>query len=76
MFGAHGKVEVCDGVYQIRVQIVKLDTISKDMLDRLFTKRVEKKLDYTDVTKDFDQFIEMLELSRSTTPGSSQSKYL
>ena len=75
MFGAHGKVEVCDGVYQIRVPIVKLDTISKDILDRLFTKRVEKKLDYTDVTKDLDQFIEMLELSRSTTPGSSQSKY-
>ena len=73
MFGAHGKV--CDGVYQIRMPIVKLDTISKDMLDRLFTKRVEKKLDYTDVTKDLDQFIEMLELSRSTTTGSSQSKY-
>ena len=50
---------MCDGVYQIRVPIVKLDTISKDMLDRLFTKRVEKKLDYTDVTKDLDQFIEM-----------------
>ena len=63
------------GFYRIDVPVAKLDTITADVRERLFTKRSERKITYDGVSNDLDAFIETLQLSRSTTPGTaSQGK--
>ena len=63
------------GFYRIELPVSKLDTITADVKDRLFTKRSERKITYDGVSNDLDAFIETLQLSRSTTPGTaSQGK--
>lgn len=63
------------GFYRIELPVAKLDTITADVKDRLFTKRSERKITYDGVSNDLDAFIETLQLSRSTTPGTaSQGK--
>ena len=76
VFGRHAKVSIENGLFQIQLPAVQLDTIAHDVRERIFTKRAEKKITYESVRTDLDSFIETLQLSRSTTPGESRGKFV
>ena len=72
VFGKHAKVVIEDGLYQIQLPAVQLESIAQDVKERLFTKRAERKITCEAVRTDLDTFIETLQLSRSTTPAESR----
>ena len=71
MFGQFANVKIEGGVYSIQLPVEKLNAISDDVRERLFTKRKEKKINYDDVRQDLDAFMDTLNLSRSSTPSTS-----
>ena len=44
VFGRHAKVSIENGLFQIQLPAVQLDTIAHDVRERLFTKRAETKI--------------------------------
>ena len=71
VLGQYARVSIQDGLYRIELPIAQLETISEDRKERIFTKRAEKNITFNLVRCDLDEFIETLQLSRTTTPAQS-----